>query len=41
MQSKHSVLFSGADIAKTVLLLASDESGWITGQTLRANGGYI
>ena len=29
------------DIAKVVLFLASEESGWITGQTLRANGGYI
>ena len=29
------------DIAKTVLLLASEEAGWITGQVLRANGGYI
>lgn len=29
------------DIAKLVLFLASDASGWITGQTLRANGGFI
>jgi 3-oxoacyl-[acyl-carrier protein] reductase len=29
------------DIAKTILLLVSDEAAWITGQTLRANGGYI
>lgn len=30
-----------ADIAKAVLFLASDEAEWITGQTLRANGGFI
>jgi Dehydrogenases with different specificities (related to short-chain alcohol dehydrogenases) len=30
-----------ADIASVVLFLASEESGWITGQTLRANGGFI
>jgi 3-oxoacyl-[acyl-carrier protein] reductase len=29
------------DIAKVVLFLASEEAGWITGQTLRANGGFI
>ncbi len=29
------------DIAKVVLFLASEESGWITGQILRANGGFI
>lgn len=29
------------DIAKAVLFLASDEAEWITGQTLRANGGFI
>jgi 3-oxoacyl-[acyl-carrier protein] reductase len=29
------------DIARTVLFLASDEAAWITGQTLRANGGFI
>jgi NAD(P)-dependent dehydrogenase (short-subunit alcohol dehydrogenase family) len=28
-----------ADIADSVFLLASDEAGWITGQTLMANGG--
>lgn len=30
-----------ADIARVVLFLASEESGWITGQVLRANGGFI
>lgn len=30
-----------SDIASIVLFLASEESGWITGQTLRANGGFI
>ncbi|MBP2001490.1 3-oxoacyl-[acyl-carrier protein] reductase [Paenibacillus shirakamiensis] len=29
------------DIAKVVLFLASEQSQWITGQTLRANGGFI
>ncbi len=29
------------DIAKVVLFLASDEAEWITGQTLRVNGGFI
>jgi 3-oxoacyl-[acyl-carrier protein] reductase len=29
------------DIARVVLFLASEEAGWITGQTLRANGGFI
>ncbi|NOU96671.1 glucose 1-dehydrogenase [Paenibacillus sp. LMG 31456] len=29
------------DIAGTVLFLASDESRWITGQTIRVNGGFI
>jgi 3-oxoacyl-[acyl-carrier protein] reductase len=28
-----------ADIAGSVLLIASDEAGWITGQTIMANGG--
>ena len=28
-----------ADIAGSVFLLAADEAGWITGQTLMANGG--
>jgi NAD(P)-dependent dehydrogenase (short-subunit alcohol dehydrogenase family) len=30
---------SAADIAGSVFLLASDDAGWITGQTLMANGG--
>lgn len=29
------------DISAVVLFLASQESGWITGQVLRANGGFI
>ena len=29
------------DIAPTVVFLASDGAGWITGQTLSVNGGYI
>jgi len=29
------------DIARVALFLASEEAGWITGQVLRANGGYI
>ncbi|GCE08219.1 SDR family oxidoreductase [Dictyobacter aurantiacus] len=29
------------DISGVVLFLASQESGWITGQVLRANGGFI
>jgi len=29
------------DIAKVILFLASNEANWITGQTLRANGGFI
>lgn len=28
------------DIANAVLLLASEQAGWITGQTIHANGGY-
>jgi NAD(P)-dependent dehydrogenase (short-subunit alcohol dehydrogenase family) len=27
------------DIARSVLMLAGDEAGWITGQTIMANGG--
>ena len=30
---------NAADIAGGVLLLASDDAGWITGQTIMANGG--
>lgn len=29
------------DIARVVLVMASDEFGWITGQVVRANGGFI
>lgn len=29
------------DIAGVILFLASDESQWVTGQTIRANGGFI
>lgn len=29
------------DIAKTVLFLSSEDSQWITGQTIRINGGFI
>ncbi|HWR42256.1 SDR family oxidoreductase [Sporomusa sp.] len=29
------------DIAKVVLFLASEDSQWITGQTIRINGGFI
>lgn len=29
------------DIANTVAFLASTESGWVNGQTLRANGGLV
>ncbi|MBR2565147.1 MAG: SDR family oxidoreductase [Paenibacillus sp.] len=29
------------DIAAVILFLASEESQWVTGQTLRANGGFI
>ncbi|MDQ0229172.1 SDR family oxidoreductase [Metabacillus malikii] len=29
------------DIASVVLFLASEESQWVTGQTIRANGGFI
>ena len=29
------------DIAKVILFLAGDESQWITGQTIRVNGGFI
>jgi 3-oxoacyl-[acyl-carrier protein] reductase len=42
---KHMIAFGRLgepeDIAKVVLFLASEESGWITGQILRANGGFI
>ena len=27
------------DIAASVLILAADQAGWITGQTIMANGG--
>jgi NAD(P)-dependent dehydrogenase (short-subunit alcohol dehydrogenase family) len=27
------------DIAESVLILAADQAGWITGQTIMANGG--
>ena len=29
------------DIARVVCFLLSDESGWVTGQTIPANGGRI
>lgn len=29
------------DIARVALMLVSDDAGWITGQVLRANGGFI
>jgi len=29
------------DIAKVVLFLAGPDSGWVTGQTIRVNGGFI
>ncbi|KWX88238.1 hypothetical protein AMQ83_08065 [Paenibacillus riograndensis] len=29
------------DIAGVVSFLAAEQSGWITGQTLRVNGGFI
>jgi 3-oxoacyl-[acyl-carrier protein] reductase len=29
------------DIASAVAFLASDDAGWINGQTLRANGGLV
>lgn len=30
-----------SDIANVVVLLASDKSSWITGQTIKANGGLV
>jgi 3-oxoacyl-[acyl-carrier protein] reductase len=30
-----------SDITGTVLFLASEEAGWMTGQTIRVNGGYV
>ena len=32
-------LGSGADIAGAVVYLASDEAGYVTGQTIHVNGG--
>ena len=32
-------LGSGADIASAVVYLASDEAGYVTGQTIHVNGG--
>jgi len=29
------------DIARAVLFLASDEAGWITGQNIGVNGGFV
>ena len=29
------------EISNVVLFLASEESQWITGQTIRVNGGFI
>ena len=30
-----------ADIARVVVMLASDEAGWVPGQTLDASGGFM
>ena len=30
-----------SDIAKAILLLASDDAGWITGQVVKASGGLM
>jgi 3-oxoacyl-[acyl-carrier protein] reductase len=32
-------LGAGADVAAAVVFLASEEAGWMTGQTLHVNGG--
>jgi 3-oxoacyl-[acyl-carrier protein] reductase len=34
-------LGSGADVAKVVLFLASDDAGYVTGQTLTVDGGLV
>jgi len=31
---------NAAEVAVAVLFLASDEAGWVTGQTVDATGGY-
>ena len=34
-------LGAGADVAAAVAFLASDEAGYVTGQTLHVNGGMV
>lgn len=32
---------AGADIARVVAMICSDDASWITGQNIMANGGFI
>jgi NAD(P)-dependent dehydrogenase (short-subunit alcohol dehydrogenase family) len=34
-------LGQAADIARVVVFLATDEAGWVNGQTIRVNGGLV
>ena len=41
LQTPFGRLGETVDIARVVVTFASDEAGWVTGQTLDASGGFM